>query len=265
MLVTYVKYSGFTSPEYQKGNKIDPRTIQKFKDLFLPGAKIVDEICPAYFDRNFENPYQLVNRSIEEYCEKTTAIFPAGLQVKLTNATISFSELNKDQIFVMIEKSVKGKTIQGSYLHNTDTIEMLVLVNSDRSKIGIASTRMVGHNLRLINDSDSDFVSDNMDKCKNTKWLANKGCPPRPKPVTNSFKSGKFMYTYPAKLVPKEIKGNCIIKVYNSNKKEVKKLTDVYSPENKLNIDLTDLESGFYLIQVIVEGKFLDPVRVNKL
>ena len=265
MLLTYERCSNLTRPEYQKGSKIDALTVNEFKSIFIPGAEIADEICPAFFDRNFENPYQLVDRKIEEYCTKISEIYPAGLQVKLTNANYSFSELSNNRIFIVLEKTIKGRTAQGVYIRNTDTIEMEVLIYQDRKKVIIMSTRLVGHTLNLINDSDSDFVSNEKDKCKKTKWFGNKGCPPRPKIVGVSMKNGKSVFTYHAKKIQKEMHGKSVIKVLDKNNHVLLQLEDNYKQGDDIHVDLTNLDAGIYTIQIAVEGRHLDPVRVNKI
>lgn len=181
VVYSYIRLSGFTD----RSDVIDPKVVQNFKNLFVQDAMVVDEIYPAYFSGDFTDPEKLVTRKLLEYCDTIIGNFPAGLTVKLKNANISFKELENDRVFVVLEKTVKGKTKNGLRIEDHDTVELELAVSPDYKTVKIAGITMIGKALALTNDLDRDFKHDEIDKCPKQKGLESAdGCPVKPpKPV----------------------------------------------------------------------------------
>ena len=159
-------------------NQINEYVIEKYKKMFAPDISIVDENCPAYYDGDFRHPYDLKERPITIICNYAKNTFAEGLSVKLLNANIDYSNLISNQVNVVLNKQVKGKTVTGLRIVNNDTIELQITFSTDFEKMQITNTKLIGHTISFLNDIDGDFVRDELDKCKLKRGFKNPdGCP----------------------------------------------------------------------------------------
>ncbi|MCB9252529.1 MAG: hypothetical protein H6605_08655 [Flavobacteriales bacterium] len=174
MVYQYIRWSDL------KG-KNDSFSIEKknnFRKLFMENAKVVDEICPGYYYNDFTNPYQLQIKPISAILDKIQENFPGGLTVRYLRADTSMRDINKNIVYIEMEKILEGTTKKGLRIEVHDTMEIEVIYINNLNEVRINSTKMLGGVLMLDNDYDKDFVPDNSDKCVNVKALGKPdGCP----------------------------------------------------------------------------------------
>lgn len=172
----YIRYSPFID---ENTNKLDSKVIEKFKDLFVPGALLIDEICPAYFNGDYSNPNKLLYKTIEIYCNQLPTIFPDGLSIGIISSKKYLDNIGKNKVSITLEKAIEGRTRNGLIIENLDTIQIdLIIMEDYYQTVKIAGIKLIGNSLTLSNDYDKDFIPDNIDNCPMIMSLGkNNGCP----------------------------------------------------------------------------------------
>ncbi len=156
------------------------KVIRELKGLFLPEARIFDDINATYQDDGQGYPYKLTEKSMEVYFDELVEQFPERLVVENRKVNISYDLLEQGQITAALERSISGTRATGKYnLSNQDTLLIKIIVLPDQS-VKISGITSIGSNLRVTNDQDLDGVIDSEDQCREQKGKLNlKGCPDR--------------------------------------------------------------------------------------
>lgn len=156
--------------QYSKIN--DPSTIQAFKQLFAKDATIPNEIIPAYFYNNKKQPEKILSVSVADYLAKLNEVYPKGYDfVKFLNSAISYKNISKKEVKVIFQKNISAYTNTGLQLEVIDTVQLNIVLAADYTSAAIAKIDLLGTSLKLVNDDDKDFVSNDNDKCKTVRGL----------------------------------------------------------------------------------------------
>jgi hypothetical protein len=150
-----------------------------YRNLFLPEAKVYNEMAPSMLDGDRENPYVLKFTSLDEYLLKIKTNFSNGLRQDLLRYTVDYSKLSSGNIKVIMQKVVRGISRDGFELRNNDTISVEIKVSAKDSDLRISRILKLGSEFSVMNDRDHDFIIDSKDKCPDAAGIASyNGCPP---------------------------------------------------------------------------------------
>lgn len=132
----------------------------QFKNLFTADAKITDEVNPMIYDKNYEHPFDLPIRSVDEYIAKTKENYANGLFLKYKAIQVDYTALS-----VTMLKETNGTTKTGLNYKITDTLKLKLALSADAKTIKISDIIVMGYSIVLGNDADRDFVPNHLDKC----------------------------------------------------------------------------------------------------
>lgn len=153
-------------------------SVAPFRQLFQPDAIIFDELNANFLNGNYNDPYKLSSRSMNDFLQKTAATYPTGLTVKLINLNVDYTGIAKKEVNIAIEKNVSGITKNGFLIQNSDTL-LIQLSIAGNNKVLIKKISSLGYHFIVMNDKDGDFISDETDKCPDESGVVtNRGCPP---------------------------------------------------------------------------------------
>ncbi len=162
------------------------KSIKDFTNLFSPNAKVYDEIILSVFEGDMESPYSSRFRELPDYMKQMKQYYPSGITAQVINVSYDFSQLSKNKVMVLMQKSLSGvANTQYQYVVQVkDTIQIEIQLN-ENSSASINRITKIGSNAKIINDLDGDFVVDSIDKCpKEAGTMEFKGCLP---PVSQSY------------------------------------------------------------------------------
>ncbi len=169
LIINYFSYSKFSSLD---DIGFSDAVANQFKSLFNSGANLTDEANPSFYDKDFEHPFNLPTRSIDDYLAKTKENYPAGLFVKYNAIQVDYTALT-----ILLLKETNGTTKDGLLYKVTDTLKLKLTASADFKNIKIQDATVLGYTITLANDDDRDFIANELDKCpKEQGFRSATGC-----------------------------------------------------------------------------------------
>ena len=191
--------------DYQRVIKIgiirdDTSSINGFRRLFEPDAKIYDDLgldtAALYEDGKSFRFYKqgLRERSVDNYIQHNTLIFPNGSTATLRNLNFTFFKINSGVFKVIFEKESDGisnlSLRRPLVLKNLDTLEMTIQFDKNFANPLISGIERVGRKptkavakaspkedyFVCFNNKDCDDLPDQLDECPNIPGYDPFGC-----------------------------------------------------------------------------------------
>ncbi len=159
LLINYFSYSKLSSLD---DIGYSDAIANQFRFLFTSNAKITDEVNPSYYDKNYDHPFDLPIRTLDDYLAKTKENYPAGLFVKFNALQVDYNTLS-----ILMLKETNGTTKTGLLYKVTDTLKLRLDLSSDGKTLKIQDVSVIGYTIALANDNDRDFIPNELDKCPN--------------------------------------------------------------------------------------------------
>ena len=127
-----------------------------------------------------KNQEKVITRTLDEFIVMVELNYAEGFSVKLLNSVVSFRDMAKNEVKVLLRKKTYGKLSgSGVKLENTDTLLMTLKVSEGYSKLLISNIEMIGYKLDFLNDNDRDFIANPIDACPDEQAMfQTTGCPP---------------------------------------------------------------------------------------
>ena len=117
-------------------------------------------------------------RSLNDFFAMTAGNYPDGFSVRLLNSTISFKNIARYEVDVVLVKRVSGTVkSSGLKLENVDTVVLILETSTTYNRVAIGGIEMRGHHYSFLNDKDRDFVTDSRDACPDDRGFQANGCP----------------------------------------------------------------------------------------
>jgi outer membrane protein W len=169
LLLNYLAYSKLSSLE---DVGFSDAVANQYKFLFVANAKITDEVNPAIYDKDYDHPFDLPVRTVDDYIARTKGNYPSGLFVKYDAIQVDYT----NQIILLL-KETNGTTANGLLYKITDTLKLKLNVSPDFKTIKIQDAVVIGYKIDLLNDDDRDFIPNALDKCpKEQGFRSGTGC-----------------------------------------------------------------------------------------
>ncbi len=157
LLINYFNYSKFTSFDESGFSDF---IASKFEKLFSHTAQITDEVNPSFYDKDFDHPFNLPIRAVDEYIAKTKENYPYGVYPKYNAIQVDYAAL-----IILMLKETNGTTKTGLQYKIIDTLKLELKASPDFKTITIENATVMGYTIFLSNDDDRDFIPNGLDKC----------------------------------------------------------------------------------------------------
>ena len=105
LLQAYLQKSGLKLPG---GNKRNDKVVGDLRAMFTVDAEIFDDINATYNEKKDSDPYELKIKTRNIYIEDLIDAFPKGLIINNKNVNINYSNIDKGEIQVALERNVLG-------------------------------------------------------------------------------------------------------------------------------------------------------------
>ena len=117
-------------------------------------------------------------RNLADIFAMSATNYPDGFTVRLINSAISFRNIAKYEVDLVLVKRTSGIVkVSGLRLENLDTVVLQLKTSENYTRVSIAGIDLEGFHFNFINDKDHDFVIDTKDACPDQKGFQNDGCP----------------------------------------------------------------------------------------
>ena len=140
VLQDYIYTMDFKENALAKG--YDDAQAAKFKALFLPDAKIADEINHSTDMCHTDSP--AVNITVEDYLAKLHQNFEEGISSRILKSHFVFDELPNKKASIYLEKSIKAKYKSSYNYEIKDTVIIALTFDDDYNSCKIADIRKLG-------------------------------------------------------------------------------------------------------------------------
>ncbi len=169
LLLNYINYAKLTSTDDLAFSEI---TAKRFSYLFIEEAEINDEVNPGYYDKNYDNPFSLPTRKMEDYITKTRENYPWGLKLKYQALYVDYNSFT-----AIMQKETKGINKDGLIYVINDTIRLKFSLSNQSKVVRIEKIEVLGYVINCLNDDDRDFIPNEIDKCPQEQGLRTEtGC-----------------------------------------------------------------------------------------
>lgn len=176
LLQAYLQKSGLTLPGVNKRND---KVVGDLRTMFTVDAEIFDDINASFNEKKDVSNYELKTKTRNSFIEDLVDEFPKGLIINNKKLNINYSNFDKGEITAVVERNVQGTNSQKFTFYNEDTLLLKISIQPDKS-VKISNVKMIGSNIKCLNDDDIDGVINELDECPKEKGvIALKGCPDR--------------------------------------------------------------------------------------
>ncbi len=176
LLQSYLQKSSLT---LQGGNKRNDKVVGDLRGMFTVDAEIFDDINANFNEKTTGNPYELKIKTRNSYIEDLVDEFPRGLIINNKRLNINYNNFDKGEVTAALERNIQGTNTRKFTFFNEDTLLIMIGIQPDMS-VKITGIKMIGSNIKCLNDDDIDGVINEADDCPNEKGvIALKGCPDR--------------------------------------------------------------------------------------
>src|SRR6185436_364639 len=98
------------------------KVAQQYKSLFVPGAKVADDINASFFDGETQTPFRIQQRTVDEYIQRVKKFFPKGIRTDQLNHALDLSQVAQWRSRIYIHRIVTGNSASGYLVRNQDTL-----------------------------------------------------------------------------------------------------------------------------------------------
>ncbi len=118
------------------GTEYSPEKVQAFKDLFVEGAKITDEVA---IQRTEDGGGELKEQNIDQYTADLMERYGQGMTIKVSKLQADYSELDKRKAKVFMERQFRAKKEKGGYYLKTSDVTLNLEMDRELNYVKISN------------------------------------------------------------------------------------------------------------------------------
>ncbi|MCC6600560.1 MAG: hypothetical protein IT223_07775 [Crocinitomicaceae bacterium] len=133
-------------------DEISDEMLFRHQALYSSGAMISDNICPERdSDGKIITTQKGSKKTIEQFLTDVKKEFPGGLFTRVLTANVSYAEIDKGIINLVLLRSQTGTTGDKWMIESTDSLQLILKKNTGGNQLLIAEAISLGQSIKCVN------------------------------------------------------------------------------------------------------------------